>query len=807
MIDSIIGDLRFGLRTLSRRPGFTLVVLVTLAVGIGATTAVFSVVESVLLRPLPYPEAGNLVIPRNSSLAEGNTYNITYPDYLMWKREQVFESLAVFGSYSADLTGAGEPGRVAVMTVGEDYFPTVRLSAIRGRTFEKEDHAPGADRIALLSEPFWKSRYAADPEVLGRTIRIRDVTHTVAGVVPAAASAPAQVDVWVPFQPDPAADYVSDWDNGAFTAVARLREGETLGSTNAKLAVLAARVAEEHPALRAGQTSLVLPLLRFITGADLDRALWILLGTVSLVLLIGCVNIANLNLSLAAQRSREFAVRSALGADRIRLIRQQLTEGSLLAIVGGTLGVLISFWLVDSLVAMAPDDIPRIREVRLNEFVLLFALAISVASAWIFSLVPAFRATARSSATALGEGILRTTAGRRERRHRHALVAVELALSLTLLAGAGYAMQSLGNLTRVETGFDRDRLLHVPINLSRARYEPGAPVLAFYDRLLEGVSTLPGVESATVRSAMPIGGGGNYMFRSYLPEGRPEPPEGNEIGGPWTVVGRDHFRTMGIPLHQGRDFDTRDGADGVPAIIVNQRFARMMFGDEDPLGKRVRSWRDENLYREIVGVVGNVRYYGLEDTIRPCVYIPHSQNQWREMGLVIRAASAPQELIPAVRGVIADLDPDLVLSEISTMDEVFTANLAAPRFLSTLLLAYAVVALVLSAVGVYGVLSYLVSLRTREIGVRIAVGAKQREILRMIVSDSSWPVGIGMLAGLGSVLALGQTLQALLFEVSLFEPLVILEACAILALISLLAISIPAARAARVDPVEALRVE
>jgi putative ABC transport system permease protein len=600
---------------------------------------------------------------------------------------------------------------------------------------------------------------------------------------------------------------MSDWDNGAYTAVARLREGETLSSTNAKLAVLAARVAEEHPGLRAGQTSLALPLVRFVTGADVNRALWIMLGTVSLVLLIGCVNIANLNLSLAGHRSREFAVRSALGASRVRLIRQQLTEGLLLAIAGGTLGVLISLWLVDFLVAIAPDDIPRIREVRLNETVLLFALAISVASSWIFSLVPAFRATGRGSGTALGEGTLRMTAGRRERRHRHALIALELALSLTLLAGAGYAMQSLGNLARVEPGFEHRRLLHVPISLSRASYPPGAPVIGFYDRLLEEVAAVPGVDSATVRSAMPIGGGGYYMFRSYLPEGRPEPPEGTEVSGPWTVVGRDHFRTMGIPLLQGRDFDSRDDAEGVPAIIVNQRFAKMMFGDENPLGKRVRSWRDENIYREIVGVVGNVRYYSLGDMIRPCVYIPHRQNQWRAMSLVIRTAGAPQDLIPTVRSVIVDLDPDLVVSDISTVDEMFTANLAAPRFLSTLLLTYAVIALLLSAVGIYGVLSYLVSLRTREIGVRIAIGARPRDILRMILGDSSWPLGIGILAGLGSVLALGQALQALLFEVSLFEPLVILEVCAILAAISLLAISIPAARATRVDPAEALRTE
>jgi predicted permease len=806
-IDSLIQDIRSGIRLLVRRPGFALTVVFTLALGISATTAVFSVVESVLLRPLPYPEADRLVVPRNQSSKVANPYNITYPDYLMWKRAGVFESIATFASFSADLTNDGsEPSRVRVMEVGEGYFPTVRVTALQGRTFQVSDHAPGSQRAVLLAEQFWHSRYGADPDVLGRTIRIADVPHTVVGVVPGDAAAPRIVDVWTPMQPDLTREEFNDWDNGAYAAIARLKEGETIRATNTKLAMLANRVAEEHPGLRKGVTSLVLPLNSFNAGSSLIRALWILFGPAFSVLLIGCVNIANLLLSLGACRMREVAVRSALGAGRCRLVGQQLAEGFMLAVGGGAVGMLLSLWLVDSLIALAPPGIPRLQDVRPNGTVLIFGLALMTVSALIFSLAPALRSTAAAPAVALNEGNARTTAGRRERRSRHAIIALELALSLTLLGGAGYALQSLHNLSRTDPGFDHSRLLQVSVTLPQTRYQSGEPVINFYQSLLAQISALPGVDSATLRSAMPIGGGGFYLTRAYLREGYPEPPEGVEINGPWTVVGQDHFRTMGISLLRGRDFQVHDDQNTVPVMIVNQRFAEMMFGNEEPLGKRVRSWRDENVHREIVGVVGNERYFGVGDSIRPCAYIPHRQNRWRSMHVVIRTAKNPQGMIRAVRQVLGRLDPNLVPADISTVDEIFASNLAGPRFLSTLLFTYAIIALLLSATGIFGVLSYLVSLRTREIGLRKAVGARWSDITRMIIRDSCAALSIGMLAGLAGVLGLGWILQSLLFEVSLIEPSVILGVGSILAGTSLLAILVPACLAAGVDPVRALNI-
>ncbi len=807
MMDGIVRDLTSGCKVLLRRPGFTLMALITLATGIAASCAVFSVVESVLLRPLPYVDADRLVIPRTQNKSTGNRYNITWPDYTMWREEGVFEAVAMFDPISIDLTGDGEPARARAMLVGDGYFEVVRKAALLGRIFLPEDHRPGAQRTLLLGEGFWRSRYGADPEALGRIARVDDVAHTVVGVVPDEAAAPYAIDVWVPRQPDPADENLKDWDNHAFTAIARLKVGETLDSTNAALAVLAARVEEEHPGLRAGETSIAVPLIRHLTGTDLNRALWILLGTAGFVLLIGCLNVANLLLTLAAHRGREIAVRTALGAGRLRLIRGELALGLLLSIGGGAAGLMLSLWLVDLLIALAPQGIPRIADVHLNGPVVAFAVALSILSAGASSLVPALRAAGSQPASALNEATFRTTAGRRAGKSRSLLIGLEVALSLILLAGAGFTLRSLWNLSQAETGFEQERLLRVPIALPRTRYQPGQPVIGFYEKLLQEVETIPGVHSATLRSAMPIGGGGFYVSRSYLLEGRPEPPVGAEIQGPWTVVTPGHFRTMGIPILKGRDFEPFDDEGGNPVLIVNQRFVEEMFGGEEPLGKRVRSWRDENIYREIVGVVGNERYFQVGDSIRPCVYVPHRQDRWRAMSLVIRSSGNPAALIPSVRAAVSKQDPELILADISTMNDAFAANLAPSRFLSTLMGVFAIIALILSAVGIYGVLSYLISQRTREIGVRMAMGADQAGILRMLIRQSLPPVSMGMLAGLAGAFALGRLLQSLLFEVSLAEALPLAAACSILAGAAAVALLVPAARAAAMGPVDALRMD
>ncbi|MBM3790535.1 MAG: FtsX-like permease family protein, partial [Acidobacteria bacterium] len=436
MIDGILGDLTSGFRVLRKRPGFTLIALITLATGIAASCAVFTVVESVLLRPLPYPEAGRLVIPRTRDKLTGNTYNITYPDFTTWKEEGVFEAVALRDPIRVDLTGDGEPARVRAMLVGDGYFAVVRKAALFGRTFLPEDHLPGAGPVLLLGEAFWRSRYGADPEALGRSARVNDVAHTIVGVIPDEAGAPYAIDVWVPRQPDPTDENLRDWDNHAFTAIARLKHGESLRSTNVVLDALAARTEEQYPALRAGETIIAVPLIRYLTGTDLDRALWILLGTAGFVLLIGCVNVANLMLTLAAQRGREIAVRTALGAGRFRLIRAQLVQGLVLAVGGGAVGLVLSLWLVDWLIALAPAGIPRLTDVGLNGPVLAFTVAISILSVGVFSLIPAAQTAGLAPAKVLNEGAFRSTAGRRAGRSRNLLIGLEAGLSLILLAGA-----------------------------------------------------------------------------------------------------------------------------------------------------------------------------------------------------------------------------------------------------------------------------------------------------------------------------------------------------------------------------------
>ncbi len=770
-------------------------------------SAVFSVVEGVLLRPLPYPGVTRLIVPRTSSPALNTTYNITYPDFLQWREEGVFESAAVFGIFAADLTGDGEPARVTVNQIGDGYFETVRMNELRGRLFEPEEHFPGSGLVALLSASFWQSRYGGDETVLGRVITLRGDPCTIVGIVPDEAAAPNEVDVWIPLQPDMSSPNFNDWDNHAFIALARLRPGMSLRATNLRLAELAARIEAENPSLRQGETIVALPLLRFYTGTNLNTALWFLLMAVGFVLLVGCVNIANLMLALTSRRQREFAVRVSLGAGRARLIRQLLVESLTLALTGGAAGVVLTLLLIRAIMIIAPTGVPRLEETGLNPAVLLFTLVISTLAALIFGLVPALRAASPQVSGVLSAGAVRATSGRRERRGRNLLIGLELALSLTLLAGAGYAIRSVGNITRADLGFDHARLLRIPVQLPATRYGPGQPVSGFYEQLIAEVAALPGVSSATVRSAMPIGGGGFYLGRAYLPRGRPEPPEGEEINGPWTVVGPDHFTTMGIPLLAGRDFEPGDNAEANPVMIVNRSFARAMFSEEDPLGKQVRSWRDENIYRTIVGVVADVRYWSVVSDFQPCVYIPHRQNQWRNMQLVVRTAGDPLDLAPDIRRVVAGLDPDLLVADIRTMEQVFASNLSGPRFIRTLLVTFAAIALLLAATGLFGVLSFLVSLRTREIGLRMAVGACRGDVMRLILGDSWRVIAIGLLAGLGGVIAIGSLMQSLLFEVATGDPVLILTVVVLLAGVSLAAAVIPARRAAAVEPAVALRVE
>ncbi|MFC1627666.1 ABC transporter permease [Gemmatimonadota bacterium] len=806
MLKNSLNDLRYALRSMLRRPGFSIVVVLTLAIGIGATTAVFSVLEGVLLRALPYPEANRLVVPQTHE--DDFTYNITINDFLVWQDQEVFESVALFGASMVDITGMGDPFRVTRGVHSNGYFDVLRLKPILGRTFSEEEHLPGGGNPVVIGYGFWQRIYGGSQDVLGSTFMFRGITRTVVGVMPPEAGVIQGAEVWEPFQTTQTEPIIPDWDNHAWSAIGRLKDGMDLRSTNDQLAAIAARITADYPDLRGNESIIALPLNDWMTGTQLNRSLWLLFGLVGFVLLIGCVNIANLLMASGSERFSELNVRRALGAGRGRLIRQLLTENLLLALTGGIAGVLLSRGMVGLILLTLPSNLPRLSGIGLNPAVLTFALAASIGSVLFFGLIPAFRSTSKQAGLQTGSNHRTATIGRADRRSRNILIGVELAFSLILLSGAGLTLRSLGNMQAVDPGFDHQNLLTVSIELPMENYPPGEAVMGFYSGLHKRLTALPGIISSTFRSFLPLNAGGFNLWRSFLADGRPEPPAGEELSGvPWSVVGDDHFQTLVLPVVKGRAFDETDNAETTPVIIVNEEFARRMFGEEEALGKRVRSWRDENIYREIVGIVSNVRFLGPADAIRPMVYVPHRQNQWRSLMLIARTMGPPNEMFAPIRDVIGEMDPDLPVVGTLTMDEALYNTMASTRTMATLLGAFSLAALILAAVGIFGVLSYVVASRKREIGIRIAVGADRASVMRLILQDTLKVTGIGLLFGVVGSFFLGRLLQSQLFEVSPGDPVTLIAVALVLTGTAILASLIPAHRAATVDPIEALRQE
>jgi len=803
-------DLRYGLRLLYKRVGFTVVALLTIGVGIAATTTVFSVIEGTLLRPWPFPGSERIVVPLATQPARGQVWSsINYGDYEDWREAGVFEHVAAYFSTAADLAdGSGEPERIRVTQFSEDYFATLGVAPILGRLPAEEDYGPGAPLVALLSYGLWQSRFGGDRQAVGRTMRLNGWPATVIGVMPAELDV-LESPLFVPLRASPAA--LRNWrdrDNYMFGALARLRPGQTIDEARVRLQTIAARIESEWPRLREGISADLAPLSERLVGDETRTILWVMMGAVAFVLLIGCVNLANLLLARATGRGRELAIRTAMGAGRARLVGQLLVESVVLALAGGALGVLLSLGGIRVLVSLAPADVPRIEGVGLNTAVLGFALMVSLASALIFGLLPAFRATSLGPARALADAAFGSTRGQRGRRTLGALVAAELALAVVLLAGAGLMLRSVAGLRDVDPGFEVENMLTFQITLPPTRYDSGRPVADAYARLRERLEALPGVESATVTSALPLGGGGFILFRAHLPEGRPEPPEGEEVRANWDVVHPGYFATMGLPLIAGRGFSEADDEGSVPVMIVNREFARMMFGSvADALGARVRSWRDENIYREIVGIVENVRYFGAGDEIRGVVYVPHRQVTWRSMAVAVRTATDPENVAGAVRPAVREFDPNVALASFTTMAQTFEDSVAERRFAATLLSSFAAIALLLAAIGIYGVLSYAVAQRTREFGVRMALGARAADVRVMVLRQAAVSLLIGVGLGLAGAIAVTRVMSGMLFGVTATDPLSFGGAIAVLVAAALAASWMPAVRATRVDPMEAMRPE
>ena len=803
-------DLRYAVRGLRRRPGFTAVVVLTLALGIGATTAIFSVVNGVLLRPLPFPEPHRLVYvrghPTDGDVAKVSTAQ-AYLDYLdIRARARSFTTLAAVRGATQTLTVRGlEPSLVTEAVASSNLFPTLGVRPALGRGFVADDERPGSPAVAVLSDALWRSRFGGDPAVLGASIRLDGEPVTVVGVLPPAFGYRRSTQIWRPLVPTKL-----DAERGIhqYALIGRLVPGVSIEEAAREARGIARALELQHPADNAKRSARLEPM-RDVIVQDARPALLVLFGAVALVLLIGCANLASLFLARAASREREVAVRTALGAGRGRLLRQFLTESLLLTLIGGAAGLGVAWAGMRTLLALAPRTIPRADEIALDLPVLAFLLAASLLTGLAFGVLPAlqFRRGATSVAS-LTDGARGATAGVARRRLRHGLVVGEVALATLLVVGAALLLKSFWLTQRVEPGFAPDGLLVAHLELPSTRYDEPAKVTRFFERLRGELEEMPGARSAVVAYEHPLGEG---WTSSFTIEGRARPSVGEEPEARVRPVQPGYFRTVGVPLLRGRDVSERDRAGGAGAVVINEAFARVHFPREDPVGRRLNrgSWFDGMPTSfEIVGVAADEPFLGLGRGADPAIYFPHAQFPMNAMWLVVRSSGGdPQALAQAIRERVWRLDAELPLDETKTMRELLGASVAEPRFNAALLSLFAGAALLLAAVGTYGVLSYTVLQRTGEIGVRMALGAPRGRVLRLVVGEGVGVAMLGVALGTAAALAFARVLSSLLQGVDERDPVVFSGVAALLTIVIVAAAYLPARRASRIDPIVALRYE
>jgi putative ABC transport system permease protein len=801
----LVNDLRHGARLLLRAPGFTCVAVAALAIGIGANTAIFSVVHALLLKPLPYGDPERLAVIWEHNLPRDRKNNVVSPgNFIHWREmQQTFEDLsAVSMTFSATLTGAGDPEKLPVQFVSASFFQLLAVPPAIGRAFTADEDRPGV-RVVVMSDRLWTRRFAADPEVLRRPVTIDGNPYTVLGVMPPGFSyLDKTVDLWVPvgFSAE-ARTPRGRW----LTVLGRVKPGITMEQAQQDMARVHTELVRLFPEFNTGWTARVVPLEQQLTG-DIRPALFVLLAAVTFVLLIACANVANLLLARATARHRELAVRAALGAGRGRLVRQLLAESLLLSIAGGASGLVLAWWSVRVLRAVVAEHLPvqRLETVAIDAWVLGFTVAASLASGVLFGLVPALTASGGTLTTALREGG-RAGSGSRGNRARRAFVVVEVALALVLLAGAGLLIRSFIGLLNVNAGFDPARTVTMSVSLPGSRYREPADRTQFFQRLFERIEALPGVEAAGAVSFLPLTGLG--AATSYEIVGEEQPPAGNEHVADVRVVSNEYFKAMGIPLVRGRLFNEPDKADATNRIVINEAMARRHWPGQDPLGKRVRvNWNDTR-DDEVIGVVGDVRHTSLEATPRSMTYWPHARFAYPSMTIAIRTTADAPATARAAVAIVREQDADLAVADIRTMGDVVAESVAQRRLTMQIILAFALSALVLAAVGIYGVIAYGVTERTQEIGIRMALGAQRSDVLGMIVGEAMLLTAIGVGAGLAGGLAVTRLMTGLLFNVRPYDPLTFAAVALTLAAIGAAASYLPGRRATRVDPVIALRAE
>ena len=814
-MNNLIQDIRFGLRMLLKSPSISIIATIALALGIGANTAIFSVVNAVLLRPLPFPNPDSLVAVFETDRERGyNRGSHSYPNFFDLRAQNtVFERVATYRDGNFIMTGRGEPARLQGCVATADLFPLLGVSPMLGRTFHPDEDKPSeSGRVVLLSHALFQNRFGGDPSILNQSITLDDVGFTVIGVMPPGFEFPIQnepVELWTTIAGDASGSSPVTNQRGAhfLRVIGRLKPGVTEEQAQTELTTIAARLEQQYPDQNTRKSLRGESALKALV-ADARPMLLLFLSAVASVLLIACANVANLLLARATSRHKEMAIRTAMGASRLRVIRQLLTESVLLSLLGGAIGLLLAVWWSDLLVALGKDDIPRALHVGIDWRVLGFTLGLSLLTGLIFGLAPAFHSSKTELVESLKEGARGSSDGTRRIRLRNMLMIGELAMAVVLLVVAGLLIQSLWRLQKINSGLQPENLLTFNVGLSEVKYKYNQQTQFFID-LKSRLEATPGVQAASTIYPLPLSG--DRFSISFEIEGRPLPQKDHPSADFFTT-GVGYFRTMGIPVIKGRDFDDRDKHGATPVIIITETFARQQFPNEDPIGKRIKPGissieGEDSTMREVIGVVGDVRNRSLATEARAAYYVPHTQVPFSQMVAVIKTNTEPRTFIPVVTKVVSGMDQDIPLFGVKSMEEYLSASVAAPRFGTTLLSIFAAVALVLTVVGLYGVMSYSVAQRTNEIGIRVALGAQSRDVLLMIVKHGSKMILIGLAIGLVAAFAVTRLIASLLFGVTAKDPVTFAVVSVLLAIVALLACYIPAWRATKVEPMEALRCE
>ena len=812
-MQNLLQDLRYGFRTLLKHRSFTFIAVFTLALGIGANTAMFSVVNAVLLRPLPYNDPDRLVTIWEESPDRGlYQMPVSFANLRDWvDQNQTFEQISAYTFTNLNLTGAGEPARLLAIRSSANLFSLVGATPLLGRVFLPDEDDERAGRVVILGHAVWQSRFNSDPGILGKSLTLNNQNYTVVGVMPASFQFPVgfgylgkvindPIELYVPLAP---ASGELRRGNYSFFAIGRLKSGVSIDQARAEMTGIERRLEQQYPDGNSG-IGVSLILTQEQTVKEIRPALLVLLGAVVFMLLIACANIANLLLARAAARQKEIAIRTALGSSGLRIVRLLLTESLMLSLAGGCLGLLLAYWGTDALLALAPDNIPRLNEVGVDARVFGFTLAVSLITGLLFGLVPAIHAAKPNLNEGLKEGSKGSMGSPAGKRTRSVLVAVEVALSLVLLIGAGLMIKSFVRLQQTHLGFNPDQVLTVNLTLSSSRYPEERQQSAFFQQALERIQSLTGVQSAGATTALPLTlsvSGSDFRI-----EGRPEPEAGKEMIINTSSVSPGYFGTLGISLMKGRDFSERDNSDAPPAAIINNDLARIYFPGEDPIARRI-TFDDGESWISIVGVVADTKRIGLDTSAKPEVYFPYLQAPSPSMSLVVRTATDPLSLAGAVKNQIQTIDKDLPLGESKTMQQVLSESNSGRRFNLVLLTAFATVALILAMVGIYGVMSYGVTQRTHEIGIRVAIGAQSRDVFRMVVKEGMILAVIGVGFGLAGAFALTRLMATMLFAVEPTDPATFITIAVLLTVVTLVACYIPGRKATKVDPLVALRHE